>query len=166
MKNNQFYPEGFVLTQAWWTAFVSDMCDEINKNYLELKKIDASKVGSFCPNVQFVDFIFVDEKDYPNHILDNAFRVMIKFDFDSMSMEIFKSPHLWLTREDQDKTYLAMASLKTIMKSQGSKYMRKTKFKDSGDAGRKLNKFFFEMFNTILTVTDGYPYNELNTNIY
>lgn len=121
---------------------------------------------AFCPYVQFVTIDALEPKDWPHNIAENSAYVLIKVDMDAMNVECLSCGHIWLSREDQSKTYLAMCSIKQASKAIGKSWMRKSKFKNEEDLANKVNKFWASVMETLNTVTDGYPYKQMKINIY
>lgn len=125
-----------------------------------------SRFTDFCPECQYITFYWTKEKDYPYNIADNACRIEFKIDFTTHQLILFRDCNFELTKHDMDKSYLCMASLRTLCKQIKKQYFRKTRFKDIKDAENKMRKFIDNVTNIIKETTNGYPYHELKINIY
>lgn len=133
----------------------------------ELKKCNVSgNYTTFCENLQFVKLDGLDEKDWPNGIAENSIFVEFELDLHKNTVEVFRCGHIYLTPNDQKKTYLAMCSMKKAHLANGGKWFRRQSFKDADDLAKKIQKFWLSVFETLNTVTNGYPYKAMTKDIY
>lgn len=121
-------------------------------------------IGNFsvglCPNLQFIGWEALKNKDIPYGIKENGIHIIFEIDFEKKSVEVFQSGHIYLCREEQKATYLAMTGMKNLAKSRGLGWFRKQKFKDINDLYKRLRKFYDNMMSIVNDYTGGYPYKE------
>ena len=110
---------------------------------------------------QVIVFDFLDKKDWPNSIFENSVYLRFSFDLLTNMMEITSSGSIYLSKYDQEKSYLCMNSLKKIQLAVGKKWIRRQKIDVS-----KISSFVNSVFETINSSTIGYPYKQMNINIY
>lgn len=122
--------------------------------------------GTFCPETQFVRLDALDKTDWPHSISDNSVFVDFKINLREHSVEVFRCGHIYLTRHDQQTSYLAMCSMKQAHIANGGKWMRKNRFSDASELARKIQKFWLSLSKTLDEVTEGYPYKQMTRNIY
>ena len=144
---------------------------EIYNKLLEMCKekgmpVQGNYHSGLCPYIQFIRFDALEKKDWPNGISDNSIMIDFKIDFNSHSVEIFRSGHIWLTKEDQAKSYLCMCGMKKAVGAVGQKWFRKQSWKDEKDLVNKMTNFYTTTIQNIDKVTGGYPYKQMIVNIY
>ena len=122
--------------------------------------------GTFCPETQFVRLDALDKTDWPHNISDNSVFVDFKINLREHSAEVFRCGHIYLTRHDQQTSYLAMCSMKKAHQFVGGKWFRRQAWKDEKDLANKLQKFWLSIAETLNKVTDGYPYKQMTVDIY
>ena len=125
-----------------------------------------TKFGTFCPELQFVRLDALDKKDWPHNISDNSVFLDFKINLREHSVEVFRCGHIYLTRHDQQTSYLAMCSMKKAHQFVGGKWFRRQSWKDEKDLANKLQKFWLSIAETLNKVTDGYPYKQMTVDIY
>ena len=103
-----------------------------------------------------------DEDD----ILDNGVYLIFQIDLRKNTIELKQSGHIWLTEEDQKKSYLCMTGIKNLYKYKKLPYFRKSRFKTAEDCANKLIKFYKQTKDILDEVTEGYPYKRMKINIY
>lgn len=121
-------------------------------------------IGNFsvglCPNLQFIGWEALKNEDMPNGIKENGIHILFEIDFEKKSVEVFQSGHIWLSKEEQKATYLAMTGMKNLAKERGLGWFRKQKFKDINDLYKRLRKFYDNMMDIVNDYTGGYPYKQ------
>ena len=110
---------------------------------------------------QIIVFDFLDKKDWPNSIFENSIYLRFQFDFEKNKMQISSYGYIYLTDADQRKKYLCTNSLKKIQLALGKKWLTRQKIDVS-----KISAFVNSVFETINSCTTGYPYKQMNINIY
>ena len=121
---------------------------------------------SFFPRTQYLVLDALDKKDWPHNIDINSVFIGFKVDLLANTVEVFRQGHIWLTPADQKKSYLAMCSMRDAVKAQGGKWMRKTTFKSAEDLAKKVIDFYSNTMALIDKATGGYPYKQMQINIY
>ena len=136
----------------------------------ELLELPVTHYGfnTFCPYLQTVDLNAMKPEDYPNGIYENSMYLRIWFDLRDMTFEIKSCGHLWLTKEDQDASYLAMCSVKQAFKATGRKWMKKTSYKGKNAQfiAAKVSTFWAQVMEGLKDFSTGYPYHHMKINIY
>lgn len=122
--------------------------------------------GTFCPHLQFVTLDALRPEDWPNHIAQNSIYLYFKIDLKSKTFEVAQCGHIWLSKHDQDKSYLAMCSMKKAHQHLGGKWLRKSKYKDANDLTAKVKKFYDSVMENMTKATGGYPYKQMLIDIY
>lgn len=112
------------------------------------------------PALQFIGWEALKKEDIPHNIADNGIFIEFEIDFKNKSVEVFRSGHIWLSREEQKATYLAMTCMKRLAKGRGVKWFRKQKFKDIHDLYIRMRKFYDNMMEIVEEYTGGYPYKQ------
>ena len=142
---------------------VDALCNDVN---LEHCNNVYGVFGEFCPHLQFVRLDALKEKDWPHNIADNSIYVEFKIDLRTRSVEVFRCGHIYLSRHDQQASYLAMCSIKKAHQFIGGKWFRKQSWKDATDLAKKIERFWYSVAETLNKVTDGYPYKEMTVDMY
>lgn len=145
--------------KEYWNNIVC----ELNKKSLPIRSFG---FGDLYPEVQYVTLDALRPDDWPNGIAENSVYVTFGIDMAMMTVECASCGHIWLTDEDKRKSYLAMCSIKKAHKAIGKTWMRKSKFKNTEDLAKKIDKFWSSVLETLDEVTGGYPYKEMKINIY
>ncbi len=122
--------------------------------------------GSFCPYIQHITFDALKKEDWPHNISDNSIFLRFDIDFKGMTVKCERYGHIYLTSEDQKKSYLAMCSMKKIHEHMGERWMRKSKFKNARDLVAKMNRFYENVMVSVTKATGGYPYKQMIMNVY
>ena len=121
-------------------------------------------IGNFsvglCPNRQFIGWEALKKEDLPHGIKENGIHILFEIDFEKKSVEVFQSGHIWLSKEEQKATYLAMTGMKNLAKARGLRWFRKQKFKDINDLYKRLRQFYDNMMGVVNDYTGGYPYKQ------
>lgn len=121
---------------------------------------------TFCPELQYIRMDMLKKEDWHNHISDNSIYIMYEIDMRAKTVEVSRSGHIYLSNEDSKKSYLAMCSMKKAHQAIGGKWFRRTKYKSAADLAKKMVAFYNSVKQTMEEVTDGYPYKQMNINIY
>lgn len=116
--------------------------------------------------LQFITMHYIDEKDYPHHIAQNSIYIEFRINHKTKQVTVTQSGHIWLTSEDQKKSYLAMTSIKHLMKHDNEKWFRTQHYKDIDSLAKKIADFYFSVGNVVRMRTTGYPYTHMAINIY
>lgn len=137
------------------------------KDILKEKNIPVTgKVYSgFSPESTWLRLSFLKPEDEPS-IAANGMYIIFKINLYTKIIEYDQSGHIYLTKEDQQKSYLAMTGLKKIFKFKGKPFFRKTKCKTFEDITKKLIDFYDTTKKILDEVTEGYPYKNMKINIY
>lgn len=143
-----------------------EITNEIKKNLPEGTYLRAADFGGFYPLNQYFKLDALKEQDWPNKIAENSIFIGFKVDLKEKKFEVFRSGHIWLTKEDQKNSFLCMCSMQKAVQAGGGKWLRKSTYKDSKDLAKKVLKFWRESMAIISNVTGGYPYKQMNINIY
>lgn len=115
-----------------------------------------------CPELQFIGWEALKNEDLPNGIKENGIHVVFEIDFEKKSVEVFRSGHIWLSRDEQKATNLAMVGMKRLVTTRGGKWFRKQKFKDINDLYKRICKFYDSVMEIVDNYTNGYPYKQGN----
>lgn len=113
-----------------------------------------------CPEMQFIGWEALSHKDMPNGINENGIYIRFQIDLIEKSVEVFDCGSIYLSREEQKATYLAMASIKDIARARGVKWLRKQKYKDVADLYSRIKKFYDNAMEAVNDYTQGYPYKQ------
>ena len=113
-----------------------------------------------CPELQFIGWEALKHEDIPNNIPENGVYIYFKIDLIKKEVEVHLHGHVYLSREEQDATYLAMTSLKKIAKGRGIKWFRKQKYKDIEDLYKRMSTFYSNVMAAVNDYTGGYPYKQ------
>lgn len=122
--------------------------------------------GSFCPYLQFFTLDALFPQDWPNNISANSIYIAFKIDFRTNTVEVSTTGHIYLSEADQKKSYLCMCSMKNAHQAMGGKWMRKSKFKSPDQLAEKVEKFWLDVMASIEKATGGYPYKQMQVDIY
>ena len=151
-------------------------CEKYKREYEEIKTLliterpdDCFCYGhfdSFGPQYQFITYDALKKEDWPNNIAANSIYIAFYIDFKTKTFEARSSGHIYLTKADQDKSYLCMCSMKQAHKALGGKWMRKSKFKSAQNIVEKMNRFYNEVMASVTKATGGYHYKQMLVNIY
>lgn len=121
---------------------------------------------SFCPYLQYLHFDALRKEDWPNGIAENSVYLRFSLDLRTNTVQCNGCGHIWLSKSDQKKSYLAMCSMKKAIISDGGKWMRKSRYKDAKDLVNKIERFRVQVIEHIEKVTGGYPYKQMLIDIY
>lgn len=124
------------------------------------------KFDSFCPYLRFFTLDALFPQDWPNNISANSIYIMFKIDLRTNSVETSTTGHIWLSEADQKKSYLAMCSMKNCHEAMGGKWFRKSKFKTPEQLAEKIEKFWLAVMASVENATGGYPYKQMQIDIY
>lgn len=113
-----------------------------------------------CPNMQFIGWEALKNEDMPNGIKENGIHLVFKIDFAEKSVEVFQSGHIWLSKDEQKATNLAMVGMKRLLKTRGCGWFRKQKYKDISDLYNRMRKFYDKAMEIVAEYTSGYPYKQ------
>ena len=130
-----------------------------NNNAVRVK-VDEKPWG-ICPYLQFVRLDALKKEDVPHNIEDNSVFVEFKIDHSCNKVEVFRTGHVWLSKEDlqTDKyKYLAMKSVTAVLVDNGGKKFRKQKFSSVEDLIKKMNNYYNAVMAEVEKYTGGYPY--------
>ena len=121
-------------------------------------------IGNFsvglCPELQCIGWEALKNEDMPHNIKEKGIYIIFKIDFAQIAVVIFQSGFIYLCRDEQKATYLAMTGMKNLAKCRGLSWFRKQKFKDINDLYRRLRKFYDNMMDIVNEYTGGYPYKQ------
>lgn len=101
-----------------------------------------------------------------NGIAENSIYLRFTLDLKEKTVQCNRCGHIWLSKADQKKSYLAMCSMKQATISDGGKWMRKSRFKNANDLVEKIERFRAQVMEHIEKVTGGYPYKQMLIDIY
>lgn len=144
--------------RAQWAEIVA----EIEKTGL---RFSANFQKGLCPYMQWVRISALAPEDEPG-ISHNGMYVIIKIMLNEQKAEIFDFGHIWLTKEDQKASYLAMCGANKAVKAVGGKWMKKQAYKNPEDLAGKISKFWAGFIECLDKATEGYPYKQMKVNIY
>lgn len=148
---------------AWKEEF-DKMVETIRNANVENCKNVYAKFGGFCPYIQRITMDALNKSDYPSGIRENSIYVTFVIDLLEKKVEIHSSGHVWISDEDKElyirDAYLAMHQMTQICKRNGGKVMRKSKYKTSEDAAKKMIKAFTDIMVEVIDYTGGYPYKK------
>lgn len=117
------------------------------------------KIG-LCPYMQFIGIEALKREDLPNNIAENGIYIQFKIDMADKTIEVHSWGHIYLSKEEQKATYLAMTGIKNVAKARGTKWFRKQKYKDITDLYNKIVKFYENVMQSVEDYTGGYPYKQ------
>ena len=111
--------------------------EELYKQYFEtlkdkFKKEGINTTGTFKKmfgdyNSQWIRLSYLKPEDEPD-IAGNGMYLLFDIDFKDRVIELRQNGHIYLTREDQQKSNLAMTGIKNLYKKEGKPYFRKTRY--------------------------------------
>ena len=81
-------------------------------------------------------------------------------------VEVFRSGHIYLTKEDQRASYLCMCGMRAVVEAAGGKWFRKQGYKSTADLLGRIVKFWAVAADALDKTTEGYPYKQMRVNIY
>ncbi len=149
--------------------------EELYKQYFEtlkdkFKKEGINATGTFKKmfgdyNSQWIRLSYLKPEDEPD-IAGNGMYLIFDIDFKDRVIELSQNGHIYLTREDQHKSNLAMTSIKNLYKKEGKPYFRKTRYKSIDDCVKKILSFYNSTKELLDKYSEGYPYKEMKLNIY
>ena len=113
-----------------------------------------------CPEIQFIGIEALKPQDIPYNISENGVYIRFKIDFINKSVEVFTYGHVYLSREEQDATNLAMASIKRIAVARNVKWFRKQKYKSIDDLYKRITDFYERAMSAVNDYTQGYPFKQ------
>lgn len=119
---------------------------------------------TFCAWTQYITLDALNKQDWPNGINENSIFITFKIDLASKKVEINRSGHVWISKQDKElyskDKYLAMHSMIEIAKRNGSKVMRKSTYKDTKDLAKRIINAYESIMQQVIDYTGGYPYKE------
>lgn len=140
--------------------------DLIKKAMWDHDALAVGGFGSFVPYQQWVRLDALSREDWPNGISGNSIFVDIKINMKEHKFEISRSGHIWLTEHDKKASYLCMCGMRNAVEAMGGKWMRKSKYKDATDLAKKVSAFWEQCMDCVNRATGGYPYKQMQVNIY
>ena len=149
--------------------------EELYKQYFEtlkdkFKKEGINATGTFKKlfgdyNSQWIRLSYLKPEDEPN-IADNGMYLIFDINFKNHIIELRQNGHIYLTKEDQRKSYLAMTGIKNLYKKEGKSYFRKTRYKSIDNCVKKILAFYNSTKELLDKYSEGYPYKQMKLNIY
>lgn len=149
--------------------------EELYKQYFEtlkdkFKKEGINATGTFRKtfgeyNSQWIRLSYLKPEDEPD-IAANGMYLIFDIDFNSRVIELKDNGHIYLTKEDQHKSNLAMTGIKNLYKKEGKPYFRKTRYKSIDDCAKKILSFYNSTKELLDKYSEGYPYKDMKLNIY
>lgn len=149
---------------AWKNEFAEVMnLLQTASNNITYKAVYGS-FQTFCAWTQYVTLDALNKKDWPNGIKENSVFVTFKIDLASKKVEISRTGHVWISKQDKElypkDGYMAMHSMTEIAKRNGGKVMRKSAYKDAKDLAKRIINAFENIMEQVSDYTEGYPYKE------
>ena len=149
--------------------------EELYKQYFEtlkdkFKKEEINATGTFRKTFgdydsQWIRLSYLKPEDEPD-IPANGMYLIFDIDFKDRVIELKNNGHIYLTKEDQHKSNLAMTGIKNLYKKEGKPYFRKTRYKSIDDCAKKILSFYNSTKELLDKYTEGYPYKDMKLNIY
>ena len=149
--------------------------EELYKQYFEtlkdkFKKEGINATGTFRKtfgeyNSQWIRLSYLKPEDEPD-IAANGMYLIFDIDFNDRIIELKDNGHIYLTKEDQHKSNLAMTGIKNLYKKEGKPYFRKTRYKSIDDCAKKILAFYNSSKELLDKYSEGYPYKDMKLNIY
>jgi len=149
--------------------------EELYKQYFEtlkdkFKKEGINATGTFRKtfgeyNSQWIRLSYLKPEDEPD-IAANGMYLIFDIDFNDRVIELKDNGHIYLTKEDQHKSNLAMTGIKNLYKKEGKPYFRKTRYKSIDDCAKKILSFYNLTKELLDKYSEGYPYKDMKLNIY
>ena len=149
--------------------------EELYKQYFEtlkdnFKKEGINATGTFKKmlgdyNSQWIRLSYLKPEDEPD-IAANGMYLIFDIDFKDRVIELRQNGHIYLTKEDQHKSNLAMTGIKNLYKKEGKPYFRKTRYKSIDDCAKKILSFYNSTKELLDKYSEGYPYKQMKLNIY
>lgn len=118
--------------------------------------------SSFCPFLQHITIEALKPEDLPNNISQNGIFISFKIDLMNHTIEVGDSGHIYLSREEQKATYLAMTNIKKLCKARKVKWHRKYTYKSIEDLIKHITAFYERVMECVEEYTGGYPYKQGN----
>lgn len=149
--------------------------EELYKQYFEtlkdkFKKEGINATGTFRKTFgdydsQWIRLSYLKPEDEPD-IAANGMYLIFDIDFKDRVIELKDNGHIYLTKEDQHKSNLAMTGIKNLYKKEGKPYFRKTRYKSIDDCAKKILSFYNSTKELLDKYSEGYPYKDMKLNIY
>ncbi len=149
--------------------------EELYKQYFEtlkdkFKKEGINATGTFRKTFgdydsQWIRLSYLKPEDEPD-IAGNGMYLLFDIDFKDRVIELKQNGHIYLTKEDQRKSNLAMTGIKNLYKKEGKPYFRKTRYKSIDDCAKKILSFYNSTKELLDKYSEGYPYKDMKLNIY
>lgn len=117
---------------------------------------------AFCPYHQYITIEALREDDLPHHIRENGIYITFKIDLIDHTIEVNNSGHIYLSREEQKATYLAMINIKRLCQTRKVKWFRKYTYKSVEDLTKHITAFYERVMGCVEEYTGGYPYKQGN----
>lgn len=118
--------------------------------------------SNFCPFLQYITIEALKSEDVPNNIRENGIYIAFEIDLISHTIEVRDSGHIYLSREEQKATYLAMTNIKKLCKARKVKWHRKYTYKSVEDLIKHITAFYERVMGCVEEYTGGYPYKQGN----
>ena len=80
----------------------------------------------------------------------------------SHTIEVGDCGHIYLSKEEQKATYLAMTNIKKLCKARKVKWHRKYTYKNVEDLIKHITVFYERVMECVEEYTGGYPYKQGN----
>lgn len=145
-----------------YQSLFSEILLELTERKLPLR----AKFGTFAPHLQYITLDALNPNDWPCNISHNSIFVSFKVDLFDRTIECNSCGHIYLTKADQQASYLCCCSMKNAAKAVGCKWFRKAKYKSAEDLADKVQKFWGNVVDALGKATNGYPYKQMKINIY
>ena len=114
---------------------------------------------------QWIRLSYLKPEDEPG-IASNGMFLIFVVDFHKNTIELDSCGHIYLTKDDQHKSNLAMTGIKNLYKKTGKPYFRKTRYKGIDECVKKILSFYNSTKELLDKYTEGYPYKNMKLNIY
>ena len=117
-------------------------------------------LGSFSDFCPFRQYITIKPEDLTNNIRQNGIFVSFDIDLISHTIEVGDSGYIYLSREEQKATYLAMTNIKKLCKARKVKWHRKYTYKSVEDLIKHVKAFYERIMECVEEYTGSYPYKQ------
>lgn len=117
---------------------------------------------AFCPYQQYITIEALKPEDLPNNIRENGIYVSFVIDLIDHTIEVNNSGHIYLSKEEQRATNLAMINIKRLCKTRKVKWFRKYTYKSVEDLIKHIKAFYERVMGCVEEYTGGYPYKQGN----
>ena len=124
------------------------------------------KYNTFVPYIQYFTLDALPQNLWPNNISANSIFIAFQVNLKEKTVKPDHCGHIYLTEADQKKSYLCMCSMKDAHKANHGVWLRKSKYKTANDLAKKITKFWDSVYCSLEAVTTGYPFKQMDVNIY